>query len=177
MHEVQAVERVLRVVDAPVQVHAAAGAGVAADGGGRVHHLQLVAVGGDFDLVAADHAFLLEGEVFSPELAEAHTRYVAARAELDRQLNRPLAPGVAVGVVHDHVVRDLAAEGPHGPIPLRLYRPDAFTDHVAQLNAVHGIYIGIMFAMSLVSLIPILLFFLFAQKHIIKGIAASGLKE
>lgn len=36
--------------------------------------------------------------------------------------------------------------------------------------------IGIMFAMSLVSLIPILLFFLFAQKHIIKGIATTGIK-
>lgn len=36
--------------------------------------------------------------------------------------------------------------------------------------------IGIMFAMSLVSLIPILLFFLFAQKYIIKGIATTGIK-
>ena len=36
--------------------------------------------------------------------------------------------------------------------------------------------IGIMFAMSLVSLVPILLFFLFAQKHIIKGIATTGIK-
>lgn len=36
--------------------------------------------------------------------------------------------------------------------------------------------IGIMFAMSLISLIPILLFFLFAQKHIIKGIATTGIK-
>ncbi|WRH26364.1 ABC transporter permease subunit [Arthrobacter sp. JZ12] len=36
--------------------------------------------------------------------------------------------------------------------------------------------IGIMFAMSLISLIPILLFFLFAQKYIIKGIATTGIK-
>lgn len=36
--------------------------------------------------------------------------------------------------------------------------------------------IGIMFAMSLISLVPILLFFLFAQKHIIKGIATTGIK-
>jgi multiple sugar transport system permease protein len=36
--------------------------------------------------------------------------------------------------------------------------------------------IGIMFAMSLISLVPILLFFLFAQKYIIKGIATTGIK-
>ncbi|GAA1536639.1 multiple sugar transport system permease protein [Microbacterium ginsengiterrae] len=35
---------------------------------------------------------------------------------------------------------------------------------------------GIMFAMSLISLIPILLFFIFAQKHIIKGISTTGIK-
>lgn len=32
-------------------------------------------------------------------------------------------------------------------IPLRLYRPNAFTEYVAQINSVHGLYIGIMFAM------------------------------
>lgn len=32
-------------------------------------------------------------------------------------------------------------------IPIRLYRPDAFTEYVALINSVHGIYIGIMFAM------------------------------
>jgi len=36
--------------------------------------------------------------------------------------------------------------------------------------------IGILFAMSLVSLIPILIFFVVAQKYLIRGIATTGLK-
>jgi multiple sugar transport system permease protein len=35
---------------------------------------------------------------------------------------------------------------------------------------------GTLMAMSVVSLIPLLLFFLFAQKHLIRGIATTGLK-
>lgn len=35
---------------------------------------------------------------------------------------------------------------------------------------------GVMFAMSLISLVPILLFFIFAQRYIIKGIATTGIK-
>jgi multiple sugar transport system permease protein len=35
---------------------------------------------------------------------------------------------------------------------------------------------GVMFAMSLISLIPILLFFVFAQRYIIRGIATTGIK-
>src|SRR5690606_23672906 len=32
-------------------------------------------------------------------------------------------------------------------IPVRFYRPDAFSNYVAQNNVVYGIYFGIMFAM------------------------------
>jgi hypothetical protein len=47
VHEVEAVEGMRRVLDAPVHVHAAVAAGMALDGGGGVDRLQLVAVGGD----------------------------------------------------------------------------------------------------------------------------------
>ena len=36
--------------------------------------------------------------------------------------------------------------------------------------------VGMLFAMSLLSLVPILLFFAIAQKHLIRGIATTGLK-
>lgn len=60
-----------------------------------------------------------------------------------------------------------------------LTRPSSYTVPVA-LNAlvdsVSAQGTGALMAMSLISLIPILLFFAFAQKYLIRGIATTGLK-
>ena len=50
MHEGQAVEGMLRVVDRSMHVHAADRAGVALNGLGRIDHFQLLAVGEHLDL-------------------------------------------------------------------------------------------------------------------------------
>src|SRR5215469_16751812 len=55
MHEIKAVERVILVLDAPVEVRATAGAGMALNRRLLVDDLQLVAVGGYGELVATDH--------------------------------------------------------------------------------------------------------------------------
>ena len=65
-----------------------------------------------------------------------------------------------------------------GPL-LYLTRTELYTVPVALKSLVDTETqsgIGTMFAMSLVSLVPILLFFIFAQRYIIKGIATTGLK-
>jgi hypothetical protein len=58
MDEIETVERMLRVVDAPVHVNSAARAGVALDRGVGIDDLELLLVRGDFEVVArndADH--------------------------------------------------------------------------------------------------------------------------
>ena len=65
-----------------------------------------------------------------------------------------------------------------GPL-LYLTRTELYTVPVALKSLVDTETqsgIGTMFAMSLVSLVPILLFFIFAQRYIIKGIATTGIK-
>ena len=52
-------------------------------------------------------------------------------------------------------------------VPLAL---NAFLDSEAQSQW------GAMFAMSMLSLLPVFLIFLFAQKYLVKGIATTGLK-
>ena len=65
-----------------------------------------------------------------------------------------------------------------GPL-LYLTRTELYTVPVALKSLVDTETqsgIGTMFAMSLVSLVPIVLFFIFAQRYIIKGIATTGIK-
>jgi multiple sugar transport system permease protein len=65
-----------------------------------------------------------------------------------------------------------------GPL-LYLTRTELYTVPVALKSLVDTESqsgIGTMFAMSLVSLVPIVLFFIFAQRYIIKGIATTGIK-
>lgn len=65
-----------------------------------------------------------------------------------------------------------------GPL-LYLTRTELYTVPVALKSLVDTETqsgIGTMFAMSLVSLLPIVLFFIFAQRYIIKGIATTGIK-
>ncbi|MFI7062507.1 carbohydrate ABC transporter permease [Kribbella sp. NPDC050124] len=60
-----------------------------------------------------------------------------------------------------------------------LTRTSAFTVPVALNSMVDSETqsgVGMLFAMSLLSLIPILIFFALAQKHLIRGIATTGLK-
>ncbi|MFI6344384.1 carbohydrate ABC transporter permease [Streptomyces sp. NPDC050560] len=60
-----------------------------------------------------------------------------------------------------------------------LTRTGAFTVPVAlnsMVSSENESGIGMLFAMSLISLLPILAFFVFAQKHLIRGIATTGLK-
>ncbi|MFD7022292.1 carbohydrate ABC transporter permease [Promicromonospora sukumoe] len=65
-----------------------------------------------------------------------------------------------------------------GPL-LYLTRTELYTVPVALKSLVDTETqsgIGTMFAMSLLSLVPIVLFFIFAQRYIIKGIATTGIK-
>ncbi|TDD43442.1 carbohydrate ABC transporter permease [Nonomuraea terrae] len=60
-----------------------------------------------------------------------------------------------------------------------LTSPKMFTVSVALSSMVDSQSqdgVGMLFAMSLVSLLPVLAFFAFAQKHLIRGIATTGLK-
>ncbi|MEW2545346.1 carbohydrate ABC transporter permease [Streptomyces sp. NPDC047002] len=60
-----------------------------------------------------------------------------------------------------------------------LTRTGAFTVPVAlnsMVSAENQSGIGMLFAMSVISLLPILAFFAFAQKHLIRGIATTGMK-
>lgn len=60
-----------------------------------------------------------------------------------------------------------------------LTSPDVFTVSVALSSLVDTQTqdgIGALFAMSLISLVPILIFFAFAQKQLIRGISTTGLK-
>jgi multiple sugar transport system permease protein len=60
-----------------------------------------------------------------------------------------------------------------------LTSPKMFTVPVAlnsMVSAESSSGVGMLFAMSLVSLLPVLIFFALAQKHLIRGIATTGLK-
>jgi multiple sugar transport system permease protein len=60
-----------------------------------------------------------------------------------------------------------------------LTSPDKYTTPIALrqfLDATSGSDWGAMFAMSIVSLLPVFLIFLFGQRYLIKGIATTGIK-
>ena len=60
-----------------------------------------------------------------------------------------------------------------------LTKPEMFTVPIALksfLDSTGGSNWGAMFAMSIVSLIPVFLVFLFGQKFLIRGIATTGIK-
>jgi multiple sugar transport system permease protein len=60
-----------------------------------------------------------------------------------------------------------------------LTSPEKYTTPIALrqfLDATSGSDWGAMFAMSIVSLLPVFLIFLFGQRYLIKGIATTGIK-
>src|SRR5438132_1395330 len=91
MEEVEAEEGMSLVLDAPVHVHTAPGAGVALDGGLLVHDLELLVVRGHADLVPSGYADQREQRAFglpalgaAAHVVERHVRRDAHRHRIAR---------------------------------------------------------------------------------------------
>src|SRR5437667_5286658 len=90
MDEVQPVKGVALVLDAPVHVHAATGARVSLDGGGRVDDLELVRICGHAELVARHHRDLREQRAGRLPAFRAAASMVMSALALDRHDDLPV---------------------------------------------------------------------------------------
>jgi glutathione S-transferase len=83
VHEVETVEQVRLVLDSAVHVHAAAAARVALDRRIRIDDLELLRIGADAQVVAADHRDLHEGRARRLPALRAATDVVVRRVALE----------------------------------------------------------------------------------------------
>src|SRR6516165_8539339 len=125
MHEVQAVERMALVLNAPIHVRAAALASVALDHGRRIDDRQLVAVFEDRKVVAGNDSDHREHRSLRFPALGAAAGMIVGDIALDADLDRPIlafadecAAGKAAGALLHSTINRWVDMSSHRPILL-----------------------------------------------------------